>query len=74
MSGDRVLATGNAGRTWRTIRSGVTFSPLFFAYDDPTPPTVDFVSARTGWIADTTAASTTLWRTTDGGGAWTKVT
>lgn len=72
VAGDRILATGNAGKTWRTITSDVSFTPLFYPYDDPTPPTVSFANSRTGWITDTTGVSTTLWRTTDGGGTWRK--
>jgi photosystem II stability/assembly factor-like uncharacterized protein len=74
VAGDRILATGNAGKTWRTIKSDVTFTPLFFAYDDPTPPTVNFTSSQVGWVADTTGEGTTLWRTVDGGTTWHKVT
>lgn len=74
VDGDRILATDNAGKTWRTIKSGHTFTPLFYPYDEPTPPTVSFANSRTGWIADTTAVSTTLWRTTDGGSSWREIT
>ncbi len=73
VAGDRVLATDNAGKTWRTIKSDVTFSPLFYSYDDPTPPTVNFTSGGTGWVVDTTAVSSTLWRTVNGGSTWHKV-
>lgn len=64
VDGDHILATDNAGRTWRTITSNVTFR-IYYAYDDPTPPVVDFVTSQTGWIA-----GTSLWRTTSGGRTW----
>jgi photosystem II stability/assembly factor-like uncharacterized protein len=67
VQGDRILATGDAGRTWHTITSNVTFH-LYYAYLNPTPPVVHFASAKTGWIA---AAS--LWRTIDGGSTWRRV-
>ena len=67
VQGDRVLATSNAGRTWRTIRASETFH-LFYAYLDPTPPVVNFATAKVGWIV-----STSLWRTTDGGSTWRRV-
>jgi photosystem II stability/assembly factor-like uncharacterized protein len=67
VNGNRILATGNGGQTWRTITSNVSFS-LFYAFDSPTPPVVDFVTAKLGWIA-----STVLWRTTDGGSIWQRV-
>jgi hypothetical protein len=67
VAGDRILATDNAGKTWRTVKSNVSFS-LFYAYDDPTPPVVHFASLSTGWIV-----STSLWRTTNGGGTWHKL-
>jgi photosystem II stability/assembly factor-like uncharacterized protein len=68
VAGDHILATGNAGRTWRTITSNVSFS-LFYAFDDPTAPVVNFATPSTGWIV---AAS--LWRTTNGGTTWHKLT
>jgi photosystem II stability/assembly factor-like uncharacterized protein len=67
VAGNRILATDNAGRTWRTITSNVSFS-LFYAYDDPTPPVVNFATGTTGWIV-----STSLWRTTNGGSTWHKI-
>jgi photosystem II stability/assembly factor-like uncharacterized protein len=67
VAGDHILATDNAGRTWRTITSNVTFR-VYYAYDDPTPPVVDFVTSQTGWIA-----GTALWRTTDGGHTWRRL-
>jgi hypothetical protein len=68
VAGDRVLSTDNGGRAWRTITSNVTFH-LYYAYDDPTPPVVDFVTGQVGWIA-----GTSLWRTTDGGHRWAQLT
>lgn len=73
VSGNRILATDNAGRTWHTIHSDVSFS-LFYAYDDPTAPVVNFTTPRTGWIVSTTSTGTSLWRTTDGGGVWRQIT
>ena len=64
VAGDHILATDNAGRTWRMITSNVTFR-IYYAYDDPTSPVVDFVTSQTGWIA-----GTALWRTTNGGRTW----
>jgi photosystem II stability/assembly factor-like uncharacterized protein len=67
VDGDHILATDNAGKTWRTITSNVTFD-IYYAFDYPTPPVVDFASSQVGWIA-----GTSLWRTTDGGKIWRRL-
>lgn len=67
VQGDHILATGNAGRTWHTITSNVTFD-IYYAYLNPTPPVVNFATAKIGWII-----STSLWRTTNGGSTWRRV-
>ncbi len=67
VQGDQILATGNAGRTWHTIKTNVTFH-IYYAYLSPTPPVVNFVTAKIGWIA-----GTSLWRTTNGGRTWRRV-
>jgi photosystem II stability/assembly factor-like uncharacterized protein len=67
VDGDHILATDNGGKTWRTITSNVTFS-IYYAFDDPTPPVVDFATSQVGWIA-----STSLWRTTNGGKTWRRM-
>jgi len=67
VDGDHILATNNAGKTWRAITSNVTFD-IYYAFDDPTPPVVDFATSQVGWIA-----STSLWRTTNGGKTWRRM-
>jgi photosystem II stability/assembly factor-like uncharacterized protein len=67
----RILLTDNAGRTWRTITTNHSFS-LFYPYDSPTPPVVDFATSKVAWIQD--LADFTLWRTTNGGSHWQRVT
>lgn len=69
VQGDHILATGNAGRTWRTITSNVSFD-IYYSYDDPTPPVVNFATSDVGWIV----TSTSLWRTVNGGSTWREVT
>jgi hypothetical protein len=68
VQGDHILATDNAGRSWRTITSNVSFD-IYYSYDDPTAPVVNFASSRVGWIV----TSTSLWRTVNGGSIWRKV-
>lgn len=68
VQGDHIVATSNAGRTWHTIISDVSFD-IYYAYDDPTAPVVNFATSRVGWIL----TSTSLWRTVDGGSTWRKV-
>ena len=68
VQGDHILATDNAGRTWRTITSNVSFD-IYYAYFDPTAPVVNFATNRVGWIV----TSTSLWRTVNGGRTWRKV-
>jgi photosystem II stability/assembly factor-like uncharacterized protein len=67
VQGDHILATGNAGRSWHTVTSNVTFD-IYYAYLYPTPPVVNFANAKVGWIV-----STSLWRTTNGGSRWRRV-
>ena len=73
--GDRILATYDAGRTWRTIRTTHSFAPLFYAYNAPGAPVVDFITASIGWVfqQNYTTGSSTLWRTVDGGREWQQV-
>ena len=61
VDGDHILSTNDGGKAWRKITSDVNVK-LFYGYESPTPPVVDFVTEQTGWIA-----STSLWQTTDGG-------
>lgn len=68
VQGDHILATDNAGRTWRTITSNVSFD-IYYGYYDPTPPVVNFGTSQVGWIV----TSTSLWRTINGGRTWRKV-
>jgi hypothetical protein len=68
VQGDHILATDNAGRTWRTITSNVSFD-IYYAFYDPTPPVVNFATSQVGWIV----TSTSLWRTVNGGSTWHKV-
>lgn len=65
--GDRILGTDDAGRSWYTITSDVSFK-LYYSYLSPTPPVVDFATRNVGWIV-----SSSLWRTTDGGSTWLRV-
>ena len=65
--GDRILATDNGGQSWREITSDVGFK-LYYTYDSPTPPVVDFVTDEVGWVV-----STSLWRTTDEGRTWRRL-
>ena len=73
--GDRILATDNAGRTWRTIIAKQSFGPLFYAYNPPAAPVVDFTSSTIGWVFEQDFATSinTLWRTVDGGRQWQQV-
>jgi photosystem II stability/assembly factor-like uncharacterized protein len=72
--GDRILATDNAGRSWRTITTDHRFPALFYSYGSPTPPVVLFASDEIGWVVQQNHASVnTLWRTVDGGSQWDRV-
>jgi photosystem II stability/assembly factor-like uncharacterized protein len=74
VAGSRILATDDAGKTWRTITANVRLSPLY-SYDDPTPPPVNFADSQTGWIVSTSGTgSQSLWRTADGGRIWQRLT
>jgi hypothetical protein len=68
VQGDHILATDNAGKTWRTITSNVSFD-IYYAFYDPTPPVVNFATSQVGWIV----TSTSLWRTANGGKTWRKL-
>jgi photosystem II stability/assembly factor-like uncharacterized protein len=71
VNGNQVLATDNAGRTWHTIRSNVSFD-LPFGYT--TPPAAHFESSQVGWIVGSPNASRDLlWRTSDGGRTWRQI-
>ncbi len=72
VNGDRILATDDGGRIWHTITASSSFQ-LYYAYDSPTPPVVDFATSEIGWIVLETPVTTTLWRTTDGGRTWRRV-
>lgn len=76
VSGNRILVTENAGRSWHTITTNHTFEPLSYSFGSPTPPVVRFASDQVGWIVqqDPEASSNTLWRTVDGGRRWHQVT
>jgi hypothetical protein len=72
--GQQILATDNAGRTWRTIgtnhRFPALFSQLFSEFNLP----VRFATAETGWVEQQNPAGlNTLWRTSDGGSDWQRV-
>ncbi len=70
VAGSRILATDNAGKTWRTITDSVRLNPLY-PYDDPTAPAVNFANPQTGWLVSTSDVGLlSLWRTVDGGRTW----
>lgn len=72
--GNRILVTGNMGRTWRTIATNHRFPTLFYAYNSPPGADAPFASDNVGWIVQTDPASVnTLWRTVDGGSRWHRV-
>jgi photosystem II stability/assembly factor-like uncharacterized protein len=71
VNGNRVLATDDAGRTWRTVTSNVSFD-LPFAYT--TSPAAHFESGQVGWIVGSSDPATDmLWRTSDGGRSWRQI-
>ena len=72
--GNRILATDNAGHTWRTIITNHRFTTLSYAYNAPALA-VTFASAKIGWVfqQDPTTSVNTLWRTIDGGRRWRQV-
>ncbi|MDE3131234.1 MAG: hypothetical protein KGL16_08760 [Acidobacteriota bacterium] len=72
--GSRILATDNAGRTWRTIVTNKRFATLAYAYNAPAPA-VRFTTSAIGWVVqqDPTTNVSTLWRTVDGGRRWAQV-
>jgi hypothetical protein len=72
--GDRILATDNAGHSWRTTIANHSFGPLFDAGNAPGTP-VDFITANIGWVSQKnfTTGNSTLWRTADGGRDWQQV-
>jgi photosystem II stability/assembly factor-like uncharacterized protein len=74
--GNRILATGNSGRTWQTITANHAFTNLLYSFGSPTPPVVMFASVNQGWIVqpEPEASTSTLWRTVDGGHQWHQVT
>jgi photosystem II stability/assembly factor-like uncharacterized protein len=76
VSGNRILATEDSGRTWQTIRTDHTFQAVSYSFGAPTPPVVLFTSDNMGWIVqpDSEASTNTLWRTVDGGHRWHQVT
>lgn len=70
VNGNQILLTDDGGRTWRTVTTNHSFS-LFYAFDSPTPPVVDFATSKVAWIQNPVAR--TLWRTTDGGRRWKRI-
>ena len=73
VNGDRILATDDGGRSWRTITSNVAFR-LSYSFGSPTAPVVDFVSGQVGWISSWSSQDGySLWRTTDGASTWKRV-
>lgn len=73
VAGNRILATDNAGKSWRTITSNVRLNPIY-PYDDPTAPVVNFASSQTGWIVSTSGTGLlSLWRTVNGGRTWRRL-
>jgi photosystem II stability/assembly factor-like uncharacterized protein len=73
VAGNRILATDNAGKTWQTITSNVSLTPLY-SYDDPTAPVVNFANSQAGWVVGTSVTGLeSLWRTADGGRTWRRL-
>jgi hypothetical protein len=71
VAGNQVVTTDNGGLTWHDGRMNVTFK-LFFAYDSPSPPALWFANESDGWIDSSTGLGS-LWRTSDGGLRWVRV-
>jgi photosystem II stability/assembly factor-like uncharacterized protein len=73
VAGERILATDDGGRSWYTITADVDFAP-YSLYASTLAP-VDFTSAAIGWIVNQSSptAPTLLWRTTDGGHTWRRI-
>jgi len=75
VSGDEVLATDDAGHSWRTVHSNTSFNgKLVSGYSLSTAP-VRFVTGEVGWICawSGTTGAYSLWRTTDGGSTWQRI-
>lgn len=75
VSGDEILATDDAGHTWRTVHSNTSFNgKLVTGYNLSTAP-VRYVTGEVGWICtwSGTTGAYSLWRTTDGGSVWRQI-
>jgi photosystem II stability/assembly factor-like uncharacterized protein len=73
VAGNQILVTDDAGRSWRTITSNVRFT-LGYPNESPPPPVVDFVTNADGWITSEGASGDlSLWRTTDAGRTWRRI-
>ena len=69
-----VLATNSTGRPLRSADGGATWRTVAWAQRDRCSSTnVVFSDARTGEALRVCPRSATVWRTTDGGAAWSKI-
>lgn len=73
IDGDEILATTNAGRSWSSFKSNVSFPPGNVSL---VPAPIDFLNGEVGWISSLSpqTGGYSLWRTTDGGSIWKRVT
>jgi photosystem II stability/assembly factor-like uncharacterized protein len=70
---ERILATDDGGHTWYTINTN--FNVATYSLYASVPAPVDFTSAAIGWIVNQSSPTATalLWRTTDGGHTWRRI-
>jgi photosystem II stability/assembly factor-like uncharacterized protein len=73
VAGKRILATDNGGHTWYTINTNLNVATYSLYASAPAP--VDFESSAIGWIVNQASptAPALLWRTTDGGHTWRRI-
>jgi len=68
--GNDLCATQDGGQTWQTLKSNLNFVP---ASGNEYVRLVDFISSTTGWAITTDGTNGVLWKTTDGGATWDKL-
>ncbi len=66
-TGQELVATTDGGQTWRAV------TPTGSAPAPQDLQQLDFISPTTGWAIAVSGGQTQLWRTQDGGSAWTEL-